>query len=299
MTKEYTSAERAPLIRRVLIVELVLNMVVATAKGVYGVWSGSLAITTDAVHSAVDAASNVVGLVVVTMAGKPPDEKHPYGHYKLEVIASAVIGVAIAATGLRFAWSAIDALISNRAAPSTSVIGFVVICGTWAVNVFIATWEARKARELDSSYLAADAAHTASDVIVTGAVLASYTAAHFGVAWADPVGALAVLVIIGGVAWRILSPNLHVLVDGSALDVSRIEPIATAVPGVLGCHRVRSRGSAAQAHIDLHLQLDGKLSLRAAHQIAHKVEDALRAELGQGVDVTIHMEPDDHAAEAL
>ena len=282
-----------------LVITLVLNLLVAAAKGVYGVWTGSLAIATDAIHSLVDGASNVIGLFVVGIARRPPDEGHPYGHRKVEIVAAAVIGVAIGAAGVRFAWTAIEALIDGRAAPHTSAIGFAVIAGTMIVNIFVATYEARKARELESTYLGADAAHTASDVLVTGAVMVAYTAAHLGVSWADPVGALVVLAIICVVAWRILSSNINVLLDSAAVDAALVESIAIGVEGVVGCHRVRSRGAGGTVHVDLHIQLEADITLRAAHDIAHTVEDGLRRQLAQNVDVTIHMEPHDDEDERL
>jgi cation diffusion facilitator family transporter len=264
---------RSAAIRRVLVFELALNLMVAGLKAMYGLWSGSLAIAADAVHSLIDASSNLVGFLVVGRAAEPPDEGHPYGHRKFEIVAAAGIGIAIGVAGIRFAWGAIDALIEARPAPATSWIGFAVIGGTLAVNIFVAAYEARRARQLDSQYLAADAAHTASDVLVTLAVLGSFIAARAGVAWADPVGALVVLVFIGYTAWHVLSRNISVLVDRAAVDADEIRRITCATDGVVDAHRIRSRGNAHTLHIDLHIQMDADMSLRDAHAVAHCVED--------------------------
>ena len=280
-------------IQRVLWITLWLNLAVCAAKAVYGVLSGSLAIASDAIHSLVDGASNVLGLVVTHFAAAPPDRDHPYGHRKLEIIAASGIGVAIGAAAVRFMWSSLEALITGTAHIQTSRIGFVIIGATMVVNIFVATYEARRARELASPYLAADAAHTASDVVVTAAVLVSFAAAHAGVEWADPVGALLVIAVVARVAWKILSNNLAILMDGAVIDTKAIESTALTVPGVHACHRVRSRGSSDAVHLDLHLLLDGDLSLRRAHVMAHEVEKALRARFPELVDVIIHMEPQD------
>lgn len=278
-------------VRRVLAIVLVLNLAVMVAKGIYGLWSGSLAIWSDAVHSLTDASSNVIGLVVLRFAGAPPDAGHPYGHRKLEMVAAAAIGVAVALAAVNFGWDAIDALIHGAEAPATSPAGFAVIGGTWAVNAIVATYEARRARELGSPYLAADAAHTASDLLVTAGVAVSFTASYLGVPWADPVGALLVIAFIARIAWGILRSNVTVLVDRVTIDPARIAEIARAVPGVDDCHRVRSRGPEGAAEVDLHLLVDGELPLREAHAIAHRVEEALRREIPAIVDVTIHVEP--------
>src|SRR5688572_12217339 len=107
-------------VQRVVIGMLILNLVVAGAKAVYGVVSGSLAVTSDALHSILDAASNVGALVVLRVAAAPPDAGHPYGHRKVEIVAAAMIGVLISAAALRFAWSAIEALVEGRPAPHVS-----------------------------------------------------------------------------------------------------------------------------------------------------------------------------------
>lgn len=291
--------ERGRAVRRVLVGVLGLNLLVFAAKAVYGFWSHSLAISSDAMHSLADAGANVIGLVVLHFAEAPPDEGHPYGHRKLEMVAAAAIGVTVAVAAFRFGWDAVDALVGGRAAPRTSPLGFVVIAGTWVVNLVVAAYEARRARDLDSAYLAADAAHTASDLVVTAGVAVSFTASYVGVAWADPVGALVVILFIGRIAWRILSANLTVLVDRVVVEPDRVREVARSVDGALDCHRVRSRGTEGAAQVDLHLLIDGEVSLREAHEIAHRVEAELRRAIPAIVDVTIHMEPADDPEEGL
>jgi cation diffusion facilitator family transporter len=167
------------------------------------------------------------------------------------------------------------------------------------VNLFVALYEHRAGRRLGSPFLVADAAHTASDVVVTIGVLISLGVARAGVAWADPVAALVVTVVIGRVAYKILVENFGVLLDQAALSVDDVRAIALAVPGVADCHRIRSRGAGGTVHLDLHLQVDGGLPLARAHEIAHDVEDRLRAGLPGLVDVTIHVEPEGDAEDPL
>jgi cation diffusion facilitator family transporter len=290
---------RSQAVLRVVRVEFTLNVLLAAVKAAYGFWSGSLVVATDAVHSLLDAGSNVIAVCALRAADAPPDEGHPYGHRKYEIIAAAAVGVVIAVGVFKFGWAALQALVTGQRAIATPPVGFVVVGGTWVVNIFVAWWEAKKGRELNSAFLLADAGHTASDVIVTGAVMASLTAAYYGAGWADPVGALFVLILVAGVAWQILKRNVDILVDSAAVDADRVHTVALAVPGVAGCHRVRSRGTELHAHLDLHLLIDGDIPLRAAHDIAHRVEDDLRREFPEIRDVTIHMEPDDDGHEGL
>lgn len=299
MTERAAEQSRGRAVTRVLWITLVLNLAVALAKGIFGLATGAMAITTDAIHSTVDATANVIALFATRMANQPPDSTHPYGHRKFEIVAAAAIGVGVGAAAVRFAWDAGAALLHGRPALHPSGLGFGVILTTWVVNAFVATYEARRGRQLESAILLADASHTASDVVVTGAVLISYTASAYGVAWADPVGALVVVAIIARVAWKVLSSNLSVLVDRAVVDPAAVCAIASAVPGVADCHRVRSRGTGGAVHVDLHIQVDGDLSLREAHELAHQVEDRLCKEMPVIVDVTVHVEPDDDDPESL
>ena len=302
MGLHYTSAvdrETQIAIQRVVVHILWLNLAVAAAKAVYGFWSGSLAVASDAIHSLLDAASNVIGLVALRLAASPPDSDHPYGHRKIEILAAALIGVLIVAGSVRFAWSAIDALAVGRKPPIVTVAGFVVMGGTLVVNLFVATFEARRGRQLRSPFLLADAGHTASDVAVTIAVVLSLVATRSGVTWADPVAALVVLVVIAHVAWRILSSNVGILLDRAVIDAAKVSAVVAGIKGVAGCHRVRSRGVEGAVHLDLHLLVDGDLPLKSAHEISHGVEEKLRAAFPGVVDVTIHIEPEGEPEEEL
>lgn len=294
-----SSDGRRRAVRRVLVIVLGLNLAVAVAKAAYGLWSGSLVIAADALHSFVDAAANVAGLVALRWAEAPPDRGHPYGHHKIEIAAAAGIGVVLAIGALEFGRSSIDALLHGREPPATNALGFVVILGTWAINLLVATYEHRRAKQLGSAFLAADAMHTASDLAVTAAVLVAFAALAFGVTWADPAGALLVMLVIVRVTWRVLADNLAVLIDRAAIDPERVRGVAMSVPGVTSCHRVRSRGVARAVYVDLHLQADGALPLHQAHALSHRVEEALRRALPEITDVTIHVEPAGDPPEAL
>lgn len=293
------ATERKRAVQRVLVIVMVLNLAVAVAKALFGWWAGSLAIAADALHSFVDATGNVAGLVAMRWAAAPPDRQHPYGHQKIEIAAAAGIGVLIAVSALEFGRGAIDALLHGHTPPAVSAVGFAVIAGTWVVNAFVASYEHRQARDLASAYLAADAMHTASDLVVTGGVLLAYTGVYFGLAWADPVGALLIMVMVARVTWHVLTDNLSILVDHVVLDPERVRAVALAVPGVSGCHRVRSHGTSRAAYVDLHLQVAGDLSVDAAHALSHRVEEALQQELPGIADVTIHIEPAGDPPEAL
>jgi cation diffusion facilitator family transporter len=295
-----TSIDRkATAVRRVVVIVLVLNLAVAAAKFVYAAASGSLAVATDAIHSLIDASSNVVGIIALRAAVSPPDAEHPYGHRKIELLAAASIGVLIGVATFEFARSAITALWHHTPAGTVPATGFILVGGTLVVNVFVALYERKQGLALQSGFLVADAAHTASDVVVTFGVLTSFVLVRMGLTWADAACALAVTLVIARVAWRILRDNFDALLDRAVFPADEVHTVAMAVPGITSVHRVRSRGLADAANLDLHLQVDGALPLSRAHDLAHQVESALRARYPGLVDVTIHMEPDDDAEEGL
>jgi cation diffusion facilitator family transporter len=190
-------------------------------------------------------------------------------------------------------------LLENRPPPEVSGYGLALMGGTLAVNVLVAVYEHRRGKQLGSAFLIADAAHTASDVFVTIGVIVALALSKMGVARADAVAALVVMVVIARVAWNILYANIGVLVDRAMIPWERVRDTAMSVQGVEGCHRVRSRGIEGAVQLDLHLLVDGDLPLRDAHGISHAVENKLRAAFPEVVDVTIHIEPADDEDEGL
>ena len=280
---------RDPAIRRVLVVVLILNVVVALAKLLVGWLSSSISMVADGFHSLTDGASNVVGLVGMSIAGRPPDEDHPYGHRKFETLAALMIGGLLALT----AWEVLQSLVERLrigGEPEVGSLAFTVMIVTIAINIGVTTWEHRAARKYESVILRADAAHTRSDVFASLAVIASLVAARLGYPQLDLVAALVITVMIGRAAFQILRDSGLLLTDTAILPASVIEGMALGVPGVLSVHKVRSRRGPKGGHADLHVQVKGDLPLDEAHEIGHQVADRLRDELGI-LDVLVHVEP--------
>jgi len=274
----------------VLATILLLNLVVAAAKLLYGRSSGAIAVTADGLHSLLDAASNVIGLIAVVLARRPADDNHPYGHRKFETVAALVVAMFMFLGCwelLGAAWDRWQAPI----APRVTLAGYAVLLSTLAVNLAVAVLERRAGQRLQSEMLVADAAHTQSDVLATLVVLASFVAAHFGLAWADLAAALIVVVLILRAGFEILQGTLSVLSDERRVEPALVEREALAEPGVLEVHDVRSRGPLDDIHVDLHVLVDPATPIDAAHAIGHRVEARLRAEWPGFTDVVVHVEP--------
>jgi cation diffusion facilitator family transporter len=286
-----STTDRYRSIRNVLWVVLFLNLAVALAKLVYGLMSHSAAMEADGFHSMFDGASNVIGLVGMWFASRPADDEHPYGHAKFETFAAALIGVLLVFAGYTVGKGAIDSLFARGLPTEVTTASFAIMLGTLAVNIFVTTWERRAGRRLGSEVLVADASHTLSDVAVSLGVIASLVIVRLGFEQADGIVALLVAIIIMRTAWGIMRGVLHTLGDAARLPADEVAAVARAVPGVDGCHAVRTRGSEAHVYVDLHVQVASGTTVEEGHAIAHQVEGALRLQYGQITDVVVHLEP--------
>ncbi len=166
-------------VRRILIAVLWLNLAVAAAKLIYGAVSGSVAIRADGIHSLFDCGSNVVGLVALWIASRPPDADHPYGHRKVESVAALLIGVSVVLGLLEVLRSIIGAILGHSH-PQIGWAGFLVAGGTLIVNLVVSAWEGRAGRRLGSELLSADSRHTLGDSIATLGVLAGFAGVLMG-----------------------------------------------------------------------------------------------------------------------
>lgn len=275
--------------KRTLLVVLLLNVGVAAAKLTIGMWTGAISMVADGFHSLTDAAATVVGLIGISIAARPPDATHPYGHGKFETLAAMTIGGLLAMTSWEILRSSVERLRAGTV-PEVGVLSFAVMAVTIAINLLVSRHERRRARELHSEILAADASHTLSDVYTSLAVVASLVAARFGIAILDPLAAIFITVVIAYTAFQILRQSAANLADTAVIPAEQIEAVALAVPGVESVHKIRSRGRPPAAHADLHVQVRPDLRLEQAHVIGHLVAERLQAEFGLA-DVVAHVEP--------
>lgn len=285
-----TASTRYKSIRNVLWAVLVLNVTVALAKLIYGMLSHSAAMEADGFHSLFDGASNVIGLVGMWYAGRPADDDHPYGHDKFETFAAAVIGVLLVFAGYTVGRGAVDSLIGHAAPTEVTTTSFAIMLGTLAVNIIVTTWERRAGRRLGSEVLLADADHTLSDVLVSSGVIVSLVLVRQGIEMADGIVALLVAAAILRTAWGILRGVLHTLGDAARIPAEEIAAVACDVPGILGCHAIRTRGPESRVCVDLHIQVAPETTVERGHALTHQVEDELRRRFGQISDVVVHLE---------
>ena len=285
-------ADRQREVRRILVAVLFLNVLVALAKIAFGYLSGSLAISADGFHSLLDGCANVVALIGLAVAARPPDPNHAYGHARYETLATLGISALMLLTLFGIVQESWSRLQSDHTA-EVSALSFAVMLGTLVVNVGVTLWERRAARRLGSTLLAADARHTLTDIVASLAVIVSLALVALGLGRADALVALAIAGAIAWGAWSIVRDASLVLTDATIEQHDRIERAVRDVTGVEGTHNIRSRGGEGSVWVDLHIQVDPTLPVARAHEIASAVAERVESELGDPADVTVHVEPAD------
>jgi cation diffusion facilitator family transporter len=269
---------------------LFANLAVAIAKIALGYYSGAVSIMSDGFHSLTDTASNVVGLIGISVARRPPDENHPYGHRKYETMASIGIMVFLILVLVEVLRAAANRFL-HGGTPRVFPEGIGLMTATLVINIAVVSYELRQGRLLKSEVLLADAKHTRSDVLTSGAVLGALFGVWFGYPLLDPMAALLVAGFIGHACWGIAQGASRILSDEMIMAEGEVRDVIMSVPGVLGCEKIRTRGSTDYVFLDLHLWLDPQTPLFAAHETSHVVKDRLMHHFPQLMDVVIHIEP--------
>lgn len=288
------SNDRYHQIRRVLIYVLVANVAVALGKGIVGWTNGSIGMVADAFHSLMDGSSNVIGLIGISLASRPRDEDHSYGHSKFETFASMGIVLLLLITAVQIGESVYGRLTAeNPSTPEIGTLAFVVMGVTIAVNISVSLYERNQGKKLSSVFLVADSKHTMSDVFVSLSVIGSLVAVRLGYPALDAVVGGLIALVIAYAAFGIMKEASFVLLDKAVIDPKQIEQICLEgeEEEILGCHKVRTRGSEAGYWIDLHLLVEPDITTRRSHDIASHVERRLKNFYGEQIDVIIHIEP--------
>jgi len=282
-------------VARVLARVLVLNLAVAFVKLFLGYTTGAVSIVSDGFQSLTDSAANVIGLIGMRVARKPPDADHPYGHRKFETLAAAGIFVFMLLAVLEIGRTALQhfALASG---PTVTTLTFAVMIATLGVNIGVVRYEASQAQRHNSELLLADSIHTRSDVYATIGVLISLAGVRLGYPLLDPIGGIVIAVLIARTGFEIARDTSGILADRVVIDEDSIRRVVMSVPGVLGCHHIRSRGPVDHVFLDLHVWFPADARLTEAHRVSHVVKDRLMEQYPQIADAIIHIEPPPEAS---
>lgn len=279
---------------RVALLGMAINAVLAVAKIAAGLLGNSYVLIADGIESALDIAGSVIIWGGLKVAARPPDDTHPYGHGKAEPIAAAVVafGVIAAAIGLAVQ-STREIFIPHHApAPFTLVVLIAVI----VIKEVLYRSVIRLGRNVESTAVQTDAWHHRSDALTSAAAFVGISIALIGGAgWesADDWAALFACGLIAVNGYRLLSPALHEIMDTAPpTDMNdKIRNAATGVDGVVEAEKCLVRKMGLHFYVDLHVRVDGAISVRDGHDIAHEVKRAICATEPRIADVLVHVEP--------
>jgi cation diffusion facilitator family transporter len=278
-------------VRRALLIVLLLNALSAGLKVGVGARTGALTVLGAALESALDMLSNGVAILAVSVASREPDDDHPYGHEKFETLGTLGIVCFLSITCFELLRQSASELTGHHAAPTASLLDGVILVASLIVNGFVVIYERRRGRALGSALLLADAAHTASDILVTALAIASLVLSHQGYVRADALLGMVVALIIAWSGYQILRDSIPILVDARAVEAERLSSIVRTIPGVIGVRSARSRRtSSGHLFAEVTILVDGTTSVANAHDFTDEVERAIARELGTA-EAIVHVEP--------
>ncbi|NNJ32003.1 cation diffusion facilitator family transporter [Lacrimispora defluvii] len=268
-----------------------LNFGVALFKIVVGTIANSGSIIADGYHSLSDGSGNIVGIVGLSIAGRPIDNNHPYGHKKFETISSMMIGMLLFVVGSKVAYNSIINIIHPKT-PEISILSFVVMISTLIVNIFVVIYERSQGIKLSSDVLVSDSEHTKSDVLITCGVIITMVLLRLGVPPViDGCVSLLISLFIFKASFEIFMEATKTLTDSAVLNSEEIYTATMSCEEVKECHKIRSRGRKDEVYIDLHVLVIPEMKVSEAHALQHKIENVLKSKFGSQTSTIIHIEP--------
>jgi cation diffusion facilitator family transporter len=279
---------------RIALLGLAINVVLASVKILAGVFGHAYVLIADGIESALDVGGSIVIWGGLTVAARPPDATHPYGHGKAEPIAAVVVAVGVVAAALGLAIQSVREIFLPHHAPAPYTL--VVLIIAVIVKETLYRYVIRLGRNIGSTAVQSDAWHHRSDAITSVAAFIGISIALIGgERWqsADDWAALFACAVIGANGYRILSPALHEIMDTAPRGpiVNLVRNTAATVPGVIEVEKCLIRKMGLDYYVDLHVGVNGNISVHEGHEIAHRVKSAIQQSDSRIADVLVHIEP--------
>lgn len=286
-------------IYRVTLVGFAVNLVLSLAKLAAGVFGRSGAMVADAVHSFSDLATDVVVIVFARISAKPRDDGHDYGHGKYETLATILISMALGVVGVGILVNSIGAVrsvLDGGVLPRPGLVTLVAAVLSIAAKEILYRYTVREGRAIDSPSVVANAWHHRSDALSSLGTLVGIGCAYFlGDKWriADPIAALIVAVFIFKVAFDLIRTGVGELLEKSLPEETEREilRIVTLDPAVREPHNLRTRRIGAAIAIEIHIRVDGAMTVARSHALTVGIERRLRERFGEGTMIAVHVEP--------
>jgi cation diffusion facilitator family transporter len=279
---------------RVALLGLVINVVLASVKIVAGVVGHAYVLIADGMESALDVAGSIVIWGGLTVAARPPDRTHPYGHGKAEPIAALVVAICVLAAAIGLAIESVREILTPHHGPAPFTLAILVM--VIVIKEFLFRYVNRVGRDLESTAVQTDAWHHRSDALTSAAAFIGISVALIGgERWqsADDWAALFACAVIGANGVRFAVPAFREIMDTAPAGkiVGSILAVANSVPGVVDVEKCYARKMGLDYYVDLHVGVDGNISVHEGHEIAHRVKSAIQQSDSRVADVLVHIEP--------
>mgnify|MGYP005834411803 CR=1 FL=1 len=284
---------------RVALISVGAAFFLTAAKAFVGVWTGSLALLSEAAHSGLDLFASLITALSVRVADRPADPTHHYGHGKVESLSALFEALLLLSTCVWITWHAVTRLYVADAKPFVNVYSFAVMLLAIGIDLYRYNALMRTARKYHSQALEADALHFYSDLLSSCLVLAGLALVGLGFPLADALAALLVAIWVGVLAIRLAKKNLDILIDRVPREyVEKIRRLVLNSPGVLSLEQLRLRRSGSSLFADLRIGMDRTHTFEGTHRAARELEEKLALEI-PGLDAVVHTDPTAAPDEAL
>jgi cation diffusion facilitator family transporter len=288
-------AKRYTATRRVTVLGAIVNVILAVLKVVLGVIGHSAALVADGIHSLSDLASDFVVLYAAKLGSEHADERHPYGHARIETVATVAVGALLIIVAAGITYDAVVRMIHPERLLHPTLVTLVVAAVSVLTKEVLFQYTMRVAKRLRSNLLRANAWHHRTDAISSVVVIIGIGGAMAGLEYLDAVAAVLVGLMIAKAGWDLAAHSISELVD-TALEPERLEAIRSTileVEGVGALHMLRTRRMGAEALVDVHILVDPTISVSEGHQLSEKVRWHLIRNIDEVADVTVHIDPED------
>jgi cation diffusion facilitator family transporter len=278
---------------RVALFGMIVNSIFAVAKILGGVFGHAYVLIADGIESGLDIAGSFVIWSGLKVAARPPDASHPYGHGKAEPIAAAIVSVGVLAAAVGLAVQSVREIFLPHNAPAPFTLGILIVVIVIKETLF--RYVNRIGRNVESTAVQTDAWHHRSDALTSAAAFIGISVALIGgKRWqsADDWAAIFACVVIAANGIRLLRPAFFEIMDTAPQKmVKSVCSVASTVPGVIEVEKCRARKMGLDFYVDLHVGVDGKISVHEGHEIAQRVKNAIQQSNSRIADVLVHIEP--------
>jgi cation diffusion facilitator family transporter len=288
--------QRHKITQRVTLTGAAVNCAIASLQIIFGLLGKSQALLADGFHTLSDLSTDFIVLYASRRAAKAADEDHPYGHGRIETLASMLLGGILVTVGVGIGLRGVDSIL-NPLPINPEAITLVFALLAVGAKEGLYRYTLRAARKTHSSLLESNAWHHRSDALSSIVVVIGISAQLLGVPYMDALAAIVVAVMISLMGFRLGQKALYELID-TGLDIDLVRDVRQAMLGnssVVGIHNLRTRSMGGLGYIDAHIEVDFDLTVSEAHFIAHNIEHLVKKQFPKIIDVQIHIDPLDDA----